>query len=435
MGGSAFDYLRERLAATGSSIYLGEGAEGWVTAGPERGALVLGPPRSGKTTSIVVPTVAAAPGPVLSTSTKPDVLTTTVGPRAQVGRCWLFDPMGQVRPPHGVTALRWSPVSAALGWDGAVGTAHCLVTAAHPSRRYSEASHWYERAGALLAALLHAAALDCGDMEMVLRWVDRREDHAALRILERSGAGRAGDVLAGISSTEERERSGIYSTASGVLAAYRSHAALASALAPNFDPALFAQSADTVYVCAPGSSQDTVAPLVVAFIDSIRDAAYRRATSWPPLVLALDEAANIAPLPGLPALVAEGGGQGLVTLACLQDLSQARARWGSVAEGFSSLFTSTVVTAGIADIRTLRAVSALGGDEDIEARSRTRARSWPRRTTVTTSSHRRPRLPVDEISRGRPGHALLLRHASSPSWLRLTPWHSTSPWNEALGGG
>jgi hypothetical protein len=49
--------------------YLGMGQEGPVWAGPQRSTLVLGPPRSGKTSSLVIPNVLAAEGPVVSTST------------------------------------------------------------------------------------------------------------------------------------------------------------------------------------------------------------------------------------------------------------------------------------------------------------------------------------------------------------------------------
>jgi hypothetical protein len=62
--------------------------------------------------------------------------------------------------------------------------------------------------------------------------------------------------------------------------------------------------------------------------------------------LALDELANVAPLPRLASIVSEGGGQGVLTMACLQDLSQARSRWGTSAEGFLSLFPTTVVLPG-----------------------------------------------------------------------------------------
>jgi len=83
------------------------------------------------------------------------------------------------------------------------------------------------------------------------------------------------------------------------------------------------------------------------------------------VLFALDEVANIAPLPALPALASEGGGQGLITLACLQDLSQARERWGQAAEGLFTLFGVKVILPGVADHRTLALISALGGQVEV----------------------------------------------------------------------
>ena len=95
--------LRARMAAAGSPLYLGAGTDGAVLAPPEQAVLVLGPPRSGKTTSLVIPNVLAAPGPVVTTSTKPDVLLATAAARGDAGRCWLWDPSGTVPEPPGVT--------------------------------------------------------------------------------------------------------------------------------------------------------------------------------------------------------------------------------------------------------------------------------------------------------------------------------------------
>ncbi len=116
--------------------------------------------------------------------------------------------------------------------------------------------------------------------------------------------------------------------------------------------------------------------MVVGLIDDIRHATYARSAApghgvpaHAPVVLALDEVANIAPVPDLPSMISEGGGQGLVTLACLQDLSQARSRWPDHADGFPSLFGTTVVLPGIGDVRTLEALSTLAGDEEIATRT------------------------------------------------------------------
>ncbi len=99
-----------------------------------------------------------------------------------------------------------------------------------------------------------------------------------------------------------------------------------------------------------------------------------------PLLFALDEAANIAPLPDLPNNCVEGGGQGMLTLVCLQDMSQARARWGPDADGWLSFFGSKVMLRGIEDVRTLEMLSALAGEEEVP----TRAVSRPRLPVATT---------------------------------------------------
>jgi hypothetical protein len=196
------------------------------------------------------------------------------------------------------------------------------------------------------------------------------------------------------------------------------------------------------------------APLVVGLLTDIRAAAYARAADGAgraaapaPVVLALDEVANIAPVPDLPAMVSEGGGQ---------DLSQARGRWGTAAEGFLSLFGTTVVLAGIGDVHTLEALSSLAGEEEVSTRSLTtpvtgggggvarvvveRILRGPDRRgpdplpSVTTSTVLRRRLPVDVVGRGEPGMALVVGERNTMGWVRLTPWFTTEPWRSAVLG-
>lgn len=429
----------------GAGAYLGSGGTGWSWSGRERSTLVLGPSRSGKTSSIIVPNVLVAPGPVLSTSTKADVLRQTAGLRARLGWCMLFDPSGTIDPPPGVHRIGWSPVTASSQWDGALRIADVMVRAA---RGQSDGvlgagpeGHWTERSSALLAPLLHAAALDGLAMRTVLRWVDRHDGSRALDVLSAPGdpsRAIAADLLAGILTTDGREQSGIWSTTSGVLGAYRSSAALASTEPPFFKPDTFCASSDTIYVCAAGSHQQLLAPLVVGMLTQIREATYRRARQsedqpQPPVLFALDEAANIAPLPDLPAIVSEGAGQGLLTLACLQDLSQGRARWGASADAFVSLFGASVVLGGIADVRTLEALSALSGDREIRNRAvgETRGASG-RQVSINDSTVLRRRLPVDVIARGMEGCALAVDARNRMGWVGLTPAHESWPWREAL---
>jgi type IV secretion system protein VirD4 len=140
-------------------------------------------------------------------------------------------------------------------------------------------------------------------------------------------------------------------------------------------------------------------------------------------------------VPDLPAMVSEGGGQGLLVLACLQDLSQARSRWGTAADGFLSLFGTTVVLPGIADTRTLRDISALAGEHEVPSTSTTRtADRWGvTRASSSEGTNRTARLPVDAVARGASDRALVLGPRNDVSEVRLTPAHECSPWREILG--
>ena len=431
-------------------LYLGTGAGGPIVAGTEQGVMVLGPPRSGKTSSLIVPNVLAAPGAVFVTSTKTDVLAATADARARAGRCWLYDPSGTVPLPPGVEELRWSPLTGAATWDGALLVARAMVRAARRSVGRSDDDHWTERAEALLAPMLHAANVAALDVGTLMRWVHRQEVAPALEVLTSAGGGTAADVLSGIAATDDRELSGIWSTAAGVLAAYRSDAARTRSSSPNFDAGRFVDGTDTVYVCAPGRAQALVAPLVVGLLEDVRAAAFARARAAgsdpagpaaTAVLLALDEVANIAPIPELASIAAEGGSQGLVTMICLQDLSQARARWGAAADGFGSLFGATVVLPGIGDVRTLKALSDLCGDVEVRVRSETRGRSgwgrWsrrPRQRSVTWSTRRQPRLGVDAVAQGRDGCALVVGGGQQPGWITLTPWWATESWRSLAAG-
>jgi hypothetical protein len=104
---------------------------------------------------------------------------------------------------------------------------------------------------------------------------------------------------------------------------------------------------------------------------------------------------------------------------------------------------------GIEDIKTLEMFSALAGEEEVLTRSvsapavNTRLRSvssWisgrgarPIATpSVTTSTVRRRRLPVDELSRGRKGMALVVDEGSAMSYMPLTPWFDYEPWRSLV---
>ncbi len=435
--------LRELCAAHGGGAFLGLAAGQPAFADREHGVLVLGAPRSGKTSGVVIPTVLACPGAVVATSTKTDVRDATARSRARLGKVWAFDPTGEADIPAGVEELCWSPVAAAEDWDDALHTARAMTLAAPAVGRGTQGqNHWAERAAALLAPLLHAAHKTGGGIEQVLTWTLRHQLEEPCNILRAAEADVACNVLLGIAATDERERSSIFSATAGVLALYNTDAARHAARKPNFHPDQFASSNDTIYITAPAHRQGLCAPLVVGLLEQIRHATYRRTAADPtatPVSFVLDEVANIAPIHDLPALVSEAGGQGLHVIACLQDLSQARTRWGDqAAEGFLTLFQGKLVLPGISDPRTLEALSLVLGEIDRPMPTHqtgyaTSTTGWLSPTTKTHSRSdgysvaRQRRVPPGQIAAISTGNAFLITRARHRR-LRLTPYHTSEPW-------
>jgi type IV secretory pathway TraG/TraD family ATPase VirD4 len=435
--------VREGLIRAGGGTYLGvRDSQEWATADPETAAMILGPPRSGKTSAVMIPALMAASGPALSTSTKPDVMEATINARAEIGDVWLFDPSGTEPLPDSVRRLSWSPVSAATSWDGALVTARAMTAASRVGAGTTNENHWSERAAALLAPLLYAAQLTDRPIEEVLRWTLRQDLAPALEVLADADSEIAADVLVGIERTDARERSSIFSATAGVLSAYNSDGARQSAANPNFNPDQFAHSTDTLYITSPEQHQAACAPLIVGLLEQIRHAVYAHArngpTPWPGMLWLLDEVANIAPIHDLPALVSQAGGQNLQVVIGLQDLSQARTRWGQdAADGFLSLFQTKLILNGIADTRTLEAISIALGEYDRDMTSHTLGHSEPQEwladpthsDTVSYQTQRQRILTPGEIAKLPAGRGLLLQ---GTNWelIGLTKWYENEPWKQ-----
>ena len=132
---------------------------------------------------------------------------------------------------------------------------------------------------ALLGVIFHAGALEQRPLSEVVAAVDRHEPDEARAALARHGADRALDLLEGILATEGREQSGIWSTASGVLAGYRTDAALASTTGRSLDVDELLTSRGTLYICAGSDHQRHAAPLVAGLLREVRSAAYERSLS------------------------------------------------------------------------------------------------------------------------------------------------------------
>jgi type IV secretory pathway TraG/TraD family ATPase VirD4 len=422
------------LVTIDDGIYLGRGEYGDAMSGAQRSTLVLGPSRSGKTSSLVVPNLMLTSNSCVVTSTKDDIVTAMSRVRRD-GTTLLFDPSGTVATPPGVHRIGYSPIRQSLEWDGAVLTTRSLIDVARRGHVDRGDDHWTDRAGALVAPLLHAAALRHESLgELASRVDERRCDDLALELVEHHGEHHPSvTLLRGVLATEERERSSIWSTASGLFSGVRSDAARTSARESPLDIDAFLSGPHQLHIVAPSRHQTVSIPLIVGLVEYIVHSTYDRHTEGARLLLVLDELANVAPLPRLAGIVSEGGGQGVLTLACLQDLSQARSRWGASADGFLSLFATTVVLPGIADRATLEMLRHLAGRAFVPSPSAQYSRRG-RSTGHTMSWVERDRVTISELAHGRPGYALGLDTHKRIKWLELTPSYRDPRFRDLLDG-
>lgn len=152
----------------------------------------------------------------------------------------------------------------------------------------------------------------------------------------------------------------------------------------------------TLYICIPSEQHDLFAPLVVGLIEDIMRTKFARADAGQPdrtLGVFLDELRRVAPIHNLPGYLAEAGSHGVQILAVLQDLSQARERWGThVAEGLLTLCRSKILLPGILDRALLDNLSQLLGED-----------MWGISTGAVTV---RPRWTPHALSTSALGHAI-----------------------------
>ena len=141
----------------------------------------------------------------------------------------------------------------------------------------------------------------------------------------------------------------------------------------------------------------------------------------PPLLLALDEIGNLAPLPSLPTLMAEGGGTGITTMPVLQSLAQARTKWSDNAAG--TIWDASIVKivlGGGSNSRDLHDLSTLFGDRDETTDSTTIGDRGLR--SSQRSIRRVSIMPPDTIRTLPFGTGLIMLRAAPPIIANLQVW-------------
>jgi type IV secretion system protein VirD4 len=381
---------------------------------------LVAPPASGKTLRVLAPILRQHPGPVLATSTKPDLYEVSAIARARIGPVVALDP--EALCPAAIP-LRWSPIVGCEDPTVAERRANALVAAASDTRDVRAGAFFRRSAATVLSCYLHAAALEGWTMREVLAWAGNVHDPAPLRILA-NRAQAAIDWSARLhahTSGAEETTSGVLRTLDLALGCFANPSVLAQVSVSNED-SLDAVSLleDNATIFALGKARDGgAAPLVTAFCDEFLFTAEAHAATkaWrrldPPLLCCLDEAPSIAPLPDLPALLADARGRGIVVVFAMQSFSQAEDRWGPRgAETLRNAASTLAVFGGLSVSKDLEELSRLCGTRKVQ--HLTHSRDGQRRASSTTTLHDEAVLTVAEIRRLKPGQALLLANHLAP---------------------
>ena len=322
---------------------------------------VIGSMGSGKTFRFLARVARRAPGPLILSSTKPDVVELTYGARVLRGPVVSLDPQ-EICP--GLEPLRWSPIHGSEDTERASVLAAAFVAGGKSStgaKVSDEASSFYKgQAARVLECLLHAAALDGASLRDVLRWSDRFSDPAPRMILDRHpGAGPGwADAFVKATTGDDRKVTNTLSTLAEALGCFR-HDAVVKAIDVSGDRATpieqLLDANGTIYLLGKDNPYLSIAPLVTAMQEDLLDRAealantkqYRRLD--PPLLVGLDEAAN-TPLPTLRQRVSDGRGRGLSVMYIVQGWASAEARFGrDAAKELASFTNNTLVFGGVGD--------------------------------------------------------------------------------------
>lgn len=342
-----------------------------VWASIEDFVVVFGGPRVGKT-QWLAGRVLDAPGAVLVTSTRTDLLDQTGPLREEVGPVLVFNPVGLGGRPSTIT---FDPLTGCTDPATANERATDMLAAANRGSS-SDREYWDEQGRRNLAALMHAAALGGLTMHDVGKWVAEPDEHAQrilLLLRNKSPEPAFETAVRQFIATNEKTRTSISSTIAPALG-WLTHGPAKAAALPvaqggrPFDVAALLASKATVYLL--GGEEAQVTPLVCALTGYIAREARRLAEEEPggrldpPLSLRLDEAALICPIP-LDKWSADMGGRGISIIACFQSRAQLLDRYGDAkAAVILNNSGARVLYGGTADRDDLNYWSTLAGERD-----------------------------------------------------------------------
>ena len=234
----------------------------------EEHLLVMAPPRTYKT-AFLADVILRYPGPVIATTTKPDIYALTSAVRAELGPVHVFNPQHIGGVP---STFCWSPVDGCEDPATAIRRADAFAFAVS-QKGVEDGSFWSAKASDYLRGYFHAAALAEYDLRAVAAWVSGADPELPEQILTAAGASHWALTLSELRSEAHKTAATVRMVMSRALS-FMADPALAASVLPGpgegFGIPAFLAQAGTVYMIAEAISEEApVAPLFAAMATEI----------------------------------------------------------------------------------------------------------------------------------------------------------------------
>ncbi|MEB0202491.1 TraM recognition domain-containing protein [Cryobacterium sp. 10I1] len=411
----------------GQSVGQLIGTKKWVLQGwRELGVYVFGPGR-GKTSGIVIRHMIEAPGPAIMTSNKVDGVRETLAGRHDRGRAFIFDPNRIYRrdftPDFIFNPLDYIENAA----DAKELAAIFEASTRKASDRGGDAQ--FDTSGRdLLAYFFLAAKLENQPLSMVYTWIARGLGKDVQAILEEHGKQGPADAIAGVMLSPEKTRGSVFATAQRMASALADDELLlwtSTEGIRRFQPAEFITSSDTLVLLSK-DGEGSGGALLTALVRTICKTAQRAAESnggrlTVPLVMELDECANIVKWPELPSVYSYYGSLGIILNTYFQSRAQGIEAFGR--EGWGTLWdaaSNRVFGGGVLDDEFLKTIAALIGEHD----EITYGSSTGRDGAMSTSTNTRKvsTMDVAALAALPQWRAIVFNSKSRPVMVQTVPW-------------
>lgn len=397
---------------------------------------VIAPTQSGKSRQDHVHKVLAAPGALLCSTTKPDLLEFAGLSRSRcrhAGPVLVFDATGSVPWP---AQLRWSPIDGCTTPDVARRRAEAMVEAAsiNLSNVSGNDKVFRDRAKSVLQTYLLAAAHCTLGVEALVRWAVNREDEPVRLLLE---------IYPEFARNLRKELAMVAETSDAVWMSVR------RVLEPLMDPALrqlctpsagpfdvqaFLRAHGSVFLVAGEHQAAQAAPILTAFAEHWITTAQQLALEQPhrrldpPASAVLDEVTHATPVPRLPEFIADSTGRGVLIHWAAQSVAKLEDTFG--ATGARQLLDNTTclsIFGGLKDKASLEWISTLAGHEDrIRFQQHSDGMVGVGRTSVGTETA--PVYRAGEVRTIRRGRVLVFHRNLRPIEARLIDVRKRRDW-------